>query len=333
LVRECLQERELLLRLAPELVRMKPFCIPVYKTGSRSATKIALGLSLYALLNGLRASSRFKTLARRDWDALDGLSTNQLHTVFQYYDAQTDDQALTKAVMRSAMQLGAELRMPAQFTTAKIGRQCEVNYARAGSELTCTASLLINAAGPWVPEILASITPQQAPLPMDMMQGTHIVLRFPLGERIYYLEAPQDKRAVFVMPWKNHTLVGTTETLFRHSPDQVKPLDSEVRYLLETYAHYFAFASDPSIDLKKSIIEQFAGLRVLPAGGTTAFRRARDTMIQWDNAAAPKVASVYGGKLTAYRATAEKVMQGLLPYLPNRKRLADTRELSLTPAD
>jgi glycerol-3-phosphate dehydrogenase len=331
LVRECLHERDLLLRLAPELVRMKPFCIPVYKTSSRSAAKIALGLSVYALLDGLRGTSRFKTIARRHWESLDGLKTDKLRVVFQYYDAQTDDKELTKAVLHSALQLGAELRMPAQFTSAEIGKQCEVRYLQEDSEHACTAKLLINAAGPWVPEILTRITPQQASLPVDMMQGTHIVLQAPMGERIYYLEAPQDKRAVFVMPWKNHTMIGTTETLFRNTPDNVKPLASEVDYLLETFTHYFASGHDQSIGLQNTIIEKFAGLRVLPTATTSAFRRPRDTMIQLDNTTAPKVASVYGGKLTAYRATAEKVMQRLLPVLPGRNPLADTRKLSLHP--
>jgi glycerol-3-phosphate dehydrogenase len=331
LVRECLHERDLLLQLAPDLVRMKPFCIPVYQTGSRSAMKIALGLSVYALLNGMRASSRFSTIARHHWDTLDGLCTDNLRTVFQYYDAQTDDKELTKAVLHSALQLGAELRMPAQFSAANINGQCKVQYVQAGEQRTCTAKLLINAAGPWVPQVLAQITPQQTPLRVDMMQGTHIVLSLPLGERIYYLEAPQDKRAVFVMPWKNHTMIGTTETLFRNTPEQVKPLDTEVDYLLETFAHYFSTGRDQSINLKDAIIDQFAGLRVLPVESTSAFRRSRDTMIQLDNPAAPRVASVYGGKLTAYRATAEKVMQRLLPALPKTKRLADTRKLRLHP--
>lgn len=331
LVRECLRERDLLLRLAPELVRMKPFCIPVYETSTRSAAKIALGLSVYALLDGLKGASRFKTIGRRHWGSLDGLQTDKLRAVFQYYDAQTDDKELTKAVLHSAMQLGVELRMPAEFIGAEIGKQCEVRYLHEGNERACIAKLLINAAGPWVPEILARIAPQQAPLPVDMMQGTHIVLQAPLGERIYYLEAPQDKRAVFVMPWKNHTMIGTTETLFRNEPDNVTPLDSEVEYLLETFAHYFVGGRDQSIDLKGTIIEKFAGLRVLPMASTTAFRRPRDTMIQLDDTAEPKVVSVYGGKLTAYRATADKVMDLLLPALPSRKRLADTRQLTLNP--
>ena len=115
--------------------------------------------------------------------------------------------------------------------------------------------------------------------------------------------------------------------MFRGQPDEVKPLTSEVEYLLETFSYYF-----PGKQLN-NIIEQFAGLRVFPAGHSTAFHRSRDTIIQLDNEQSPKMASLYGGKLTAYRATAEKVMHRVLTVLPHKKRLADTRKLALQPAD
>jgi glycerol-3-phosphate dehydrogenase len=333
LVRECLHERDLLLRLAPELVRIRPFCIPVYGNSSRSVAKIAAGLSLYALLGGMRKISRFKTIPRACWDQLDGLSTDQLRTVFQYSDAQTDDKELTKAVLQSAIQFGAELRMPAYFSAASISKICEVHFIEKDKEQTCTAKLLINAAGPWVDDVLANITPEQAPVPVDFVQGTHIVLQAPMGERVYYLEAPQDQRAVFVMPWKNHAMVGTTETLFRNSPEQVEPLASEVEYLLDTFLHYFPTVQSHSNNVKNSIIDQFAGLRVLPASTSSAFRRPRDTIIQLDDISSPKVASLYGGKLTAYRATADKVMRRILPALPRKKPLANTKDVKLVPVE
>jgi len=331
LVRECLYERNLLLRLAPELVRMRPFYIPVYKQSSRTAAKIGLGLGIYAILNGMHASSRFAVVAPRHWDRLDGLTTAGLRKVFRYQDAQTDDRELTKAVLQSALGLGVELRMPARFVGASIGATCEVRYEDNRGQHVCTASLLINAAGPWVAEVLSNITPQQAPLPLDLVQGTHIVLRQPMSESVYYLEAPQDRRAVFVMPWKNHTLVGTTETQYGGEPDMVTPLSSEVEYLLEAYRNFFpAMGGEES---NAAVIDQFAGLRVLPAAGGSAFRRPRDTMVQLDDPGNPRVASVYGGKLTAYRATADKIMRRLLPALPRKRHMADTRRLPLCPVD
>lgn len=333
LVRECLHERDLLLHLAPDLVRMREFCIPVYEHSSRSSLKIGLGLSLYAILAGLRESSWFARIPKRQWDNLDGLSTEKLRTVFQYHDAQTDDKELTKAVLQSALNMGAELRTPARFTGARIRaatkQHCEVRFNHNGKEQLCTAKLLINAAGPWVNEVLALITPIQSPFPIELVQGTHIVLQAPFGERVYYLEAPQDRRAVFVMPWKNQVMIGTTETLYTNSADKVAPLPHEVDYLLNTFRRYFPQVNGHS----PQIIEQFAGLRVLPVAAASVFRRPRDTMIQWDNLSDPAVVSLYGGKLTAYRATAEKLIKQLLPLLPQKRQRADTRRLSLQPVD
>ena len=113
LVRESLHERELLLRLAPQLVRRKRFYIPIYKQSSRSPFLIRSGLTLYAILAGGRSGTRFRSVPRREWDQLDGLSTKDLRKVYQYWDAQTDDRQLTAAVMRSAMSMDAHLCCPA----------------------------------------------------------------------------------------------------------------------------------------------------------------------------------------------------------------------------
>ena len=328
LVRECLRERDLLLKLAPDLVRLTPFYIPIYEYTSRSPWKVRAGLSLYALLGGVRANTRFKTVPRVRWDRLQGLTTDKLLDVYQYYDAQTDDTALTKSVLQSAMQLGAELRVPAEFHNAQIKDQCEIQYLYNGSEHACSATVLINAAGPWVNEVLKKISPAITPVAVDLVQGTHIVVQEKVGDGIYYLEAPQDRRAVFVIPWQNRIMIGTTETVFKGVPDNVKPLESEVTYLINTFSHYFPVYESQRLE----IVEQFAGLRVLPKAGTVASKRSRDTIIYLNDNQSPKVASVYGGKLTAYRTTAEKVMHKLIPVLPRRKFLADTKSLSLQPA-
>ena len=102
LVRGSLRERTLLLQLAPDLVRRLPFHIPVYAGTTRRPFTIRAGLSLYALLGNLAPDCRFASLPRTDWPDLDGLATDGLQAVFRYYDAQTDDAALTRAVMASA---------------------------------------------------------------------------------------------------------------------------------------------------------------------------------------------------------------------------------------
>ena len=95
LVRESLQERERLVELAPHLVHRQPFIIPVYPSTSRRPWKLRAGLSLYAILSGLRKHTGFRRVPKSDWKQLDGLSTRDLQKVYQYWDAQTDDRKLT----------------------------------------------------------------------------------------------------------------------------------------------------------------------------------------------------------------------------------------------
>ncbi|NIO12055.1 MAG: FAD-dependent oxidoreductase [Deltaproteobacteria bacterium] len=329
LVRECLRERELLLKLAPELVWLRPFYIPVYRDTWRRPWQLRLGLGLYAALAGLGRDSRFRCLPARLWHGLDGLETRDLEQVFQYWDAQTDDAALTHAVMHSAQSLGAELHVPAIFTAAELReRDCIVDYMYNGSEIRCTAGVIVNASGAWVNDVLKRVAPAVVGNPMDLVQGAHIVVNGKLHQGIYYLEAPRDRRAVFAMPWKGNILVGTTETPFRGDPAKVAPLPEEQNYLLETLGHYFPAFRDRKC---ARVVEAFAALRVLPAGRGTAFRRTRETVLHGSPSSHPRLLTVYGGKLTAYRATAQKIIERLCESLPSRPPVASTRELPLTP--
>ncbi|MGH8363082.1 MAG: FAD-dependent oxidoreductase, partial [Gammaproteobacteria bacterium] len=151
LVHESLVERERLLKLAPLLVKLVPFYIPIYRNTRRRPWEIRAGLSLYALLGKLRAHARFRVLPRRNWDRLDGLRQNGLQAVFQYWDAQTDDAALTRAVMNSAVSLQAQLNVPASFSYAELeDHGCHVTFSHAGAERQIRCRVLVNAAGPWV---------------------------------------------------------------------------------------------------------------------------------------------------------------------------------------
>jgi glycerol-3-phosphate dehydrogenase len=323
LVRESLRERDILLRVAPQLVRLVPFHIPVYRHTARRPWQIRAGLSLYALLGNLHRPAWFKSLARSQWDELDGLTTENLQAVFRYQDAQTDDTALTQAVMRSAQSLGAELVVPGEFLDAqRTVNGYTVRYRTPQSEVEGRCTALVNAAGPWINSVLERITPR-APRPaIELVQGTHIVLDGTLQRGVYYTEAG-DGRAVFVMPWRGMTLVGTTETRFRGDPAQVRPQAAELEYLLQTFRRYF-----PERDVR--VRDQFAGLRVLPLEEGTAFHRPRETFFPTDTSQQPHLVSICGGKLTGYRITAQKALALLHPSLPRVSARADTATLALT---
>lgn len=323
LVRECLRERALLLRNAPELVHLTPHYLPVYEQTRRRPWLLRLGLSLYAVLGGLQAEVRFNAVPRSAWPTLDGLRLDSLQAVFRYFDAQTDDAALTRAVVRSAQDLGARLLLPATLLRAEATEQSvQVHYQDSSGEQVLRCATLINAAGPWVNAVLNGIAPLASQLDIDTIAGAHIVLSQRLTQGVYYAEAPRDGRAVFIMPWADgQTLVGTTEREYAGDPAAVTTTPDEIAYLLETVRHYF-----PSYTSLEPVAT-FAGLRVLPRAQHAAFSRPRETRLLQTHQR--RVVSIYGGKLTAYRATAEKALTLLREVLPPRMSVADTRELPL----
>ncbi|MGA9572374.1 MAG: FAD-dependent oxidoreductase [Lysobacterales bacterium] len=334
LVREALLERALLLKLAPDLVQLKDFHLPVYPTMRRGSVLLYAGLSLYYLLSGFDGDARFATVPRRSWDKLDGLRTEGLSRVFRYHDAQTNDLELTRAVMFSAQQLGAELACPAKLVAAELDAQgASVTYREGATEKSCRAKVLVNAAGPWVNELLTKIRPAVKPMPVELVQGTHIIVPGELTQGCYYLESRRDGRAVFVLPWQGRVMVGTTETRYNASPDKVHALRSERKYLCGVLQHYFPHYR--GLRPGDQSITDFTGLRVLPAGDKHVFHRSRETILHADRPSSegqPRVLTIYGGKLTAYRLTAEKVMRHLQSTLPDRPQRARTDELPITPA-
>ena len=327
LVRESLRERGLMLRLAPGLVRVQRFYIPVYAHTRRRPWQLRLGLSLYALLASLRPESRFGTVPRSEWATLDGLDTAGLQAVFWYQDGQTDDRALTRAVQQSALQLGAQLRCPARFESARLEEDGVVlRYAQGETSIESHARVLVNAAGPWADRLARLITPAINVPALECVQGTHLVLPGTVERGIYYLESPHDGRAVFVIPWKGHVMVGTTETRYEGDPALVAPTPAETHYLLGVLKHYFPRWRAMA---ESDLIQSFAGLRVLPAGPDRAFSRSRETQLIPDRASKPRVLSIYGGKLTTWRAVSQRALGCIAASLPRRRALARTDQLTL----
>lgn len=327
LVRKSLKERGRLLNNAPELVKLVPFYIPLYQNSKRKPWQIFAGLSLYAILGGLGQHARFKRLPKKNYKNLN-ITKEGLRAVYQYLDAQTDDMQLTQAVMYSAIQLGAELFCPAQFVSAhSTDSHVRLKYMLDTKEYSLTSQVLINATGPWVNDVLKKITPHNNGLEMDLIQGIHLLLDVPAFNGIYYVEAPQDHRAVFVIPWKGKCLIGTTETLHEGNPKETQATENEMNYLLTVFKHYFP-------DENTTVLEVMSGLRVLPASKTgehgSAFNKPRDTIL---HTSTNNVLSIYGGKLTAYRSTAEDVLHAIADCLPQAKPKADTKTIKLQKVD
>lgn len=326
LVRESLRERALLLELAPELVKRVNMHIPVYRSSTRSPAKIGVGLWLYRALSGFGEDSEFSRVHRSSWAELDGLRTDNLLAVYRYMEAQTDDQALTEAVWQSAEALGAELVLPAEFKGAECHASgCEVRYQQNGKELSVGARALVNCAGPWGADLLKYIQPTLPVPAVELVQGSHLLLPNRLQHH-FYLEAPDDQRAVFALPWQGQLLLGTTETVYRGAPEAAECLPEEREYLLRILSHYF-----PDYVVEPNEVTSFTGLRVLPSSKGSAFERSREVLFYADDEEQPRILSVLGGKLTTYRATALEVMSRLGPSLPARRPVADTARIHLSP--
>ena len=177
LVRECLYERQLLVKNAPDLVKLVPFYIPAYKETSRRPLELRAGLTIYGALTGFHKSAQFHIVPRSEWGSLDGIKMEGLQKVFQYFDAQTDDTLLTRAVMDSAKELGAELMEHTELLGAsKEGKGWRLSIVHKGEEKDLQAGTLVNASGPWINLILERIKGAHRPRPVDLVQGSHIVL-------------------------------------------------------------------------------------------------------------------------------------------------------------
>ena len=334
LVRECLQERALLLKLAAGLVELKPFYIPIYRDTARRPWLLYAGLSLYRMLGDGSAAMRFRRVPRRDWKSLDGLDTTGLEAVFQYYDAQTDDTALTNAVMRSAQSLGAQLKTSTTFTGALLGDPSNIiEYSHDGKCETCRGAVLVNAAGPWVQEVLSRIAPAPPQLGIELVQGTHILLPGKLAQGIYYVEAA-DRRVVFVMPWKGNTLVGTTEFDIPRQSRGCRAASARGHLPDRNPLPLFPAIPNGSAPSQRDRRPPGAsGGNATEGWAGSLHARSRETVLQVDRSeqsGRSRLLTVYGGKLTTYRLTAERVMARLADALPVRAPLADTRYLELT---
>lgn len=278
------------------------------------------------MLAGLEKNAMFRSLPSRQWDQCEGLRKDNLLAVFRYYEAQTDDAALTRAVLSSAMELGAECEIPARFLRAQVNPQsCLVEFESDFGVKTASCRVLVNCGGPWVSDIVKHIEPSKMSPSIDLVQGSHLILP-PLLKQYFYLEAPQDKRAVFVLPWQGKLMIGTTEKKYTGDPGKVICSAEERSYLLDVLTHYF-----PQLSVDMNLVDSFSGLRVLPRSDESPFSRSREVLFDVDNLAQPRVLSVMGGKLTTYRATAQMVLTKISASLPVKRKIADTTNLQLSP--
>ena len=308
LVRESVREREILLRIASQLVKPLPIAIPIYKQGKRGRSTIRAGMILYDLLSwgkslpSHRMLSRAQTLER--WP---GLNSEGLVGAALYYDAQVEfPERLVAANVRSACECGAEVLTHTRVSSFAVedGRVSGVEFiSEAGEKGFAEAPVVINAAGPWIDFVLER-APVESPKLIGGTKGSHLIVPpFPSAPaNAIYLEARSDGRPIFIIPWNKLYLIGTTDVRFDGNPDEVRCESWEMDYLLSETN--FAF---PNAGLtRESILDTYSGVRPLPVTGDKDEQSITRRHFIREHPRLPNLLSIVGGKLTTYRSLAEE---------------------------
>lgn len=322
LIREACRERDLLLRLDPHLVWPVPFLLPFLRGAGLPAWKARTALVAYAAASGFRVRPRFLT-PERARALCPELPADDLRGAGLYTDGQTDDARLVLEVLKSARAAGGEAVNHAEVVALLRGTGGRIAGAvvrdgRSGRSHAIRAEVVVAAAGASLERVRAldrlDLRSELAPA-----RGIHLVVPARrIRTRVAVSLPAADGRYVFVAPWRGVLLVGTTDTRCA-SPDSVEVTIDEVHYLLDAVNRALPLASLTTNDL----IAVFAGVRPLVAGGPgedlPSSRLSREDRIYRDPSG---LIAVAGGKLTTFRAMAERVVDAAVEGLAPERRSA-----------
>jgi glycerol-3-phosphate dehydrogenase len=302
LVRESLAEREILLRTAPHIVRPLRFVLP-HNRALRPHWMIRAGLLLYDLFSIRGSLPRSRRVGRREASLLAPLKAPR--GVLSYWDAWVDDSRLTVLNAVAAAEQGAQIATRTELLSAR--REGEAWIAELSGGRRVAARAIVNAAGPWVAEVLGRRLAGTAAARIRLVKGSHIVVPALWdGDQAYILQQP-DGRVVFSLPFKgDFTLIGTTDIPVERPEDgAVSP--GEIRYLCESAGRYFTRQLVPS-----DVVWSYSGVRALwDDGAADAKSVTRDYRLELDPGPGPKLLSVFGGKITTARALAREALDRL----------------------
>ena len=317
LVREALQERERLLTAAPHIIWPLRFVLPHHK-GLRPRWLIRLGLFLYDHLGGRRIlpPTRVLNLAR---DPAGEPLRPAFRRGFEYSDCWVEDSRLVVLNAVDAAARGATVVTRTRCLGAR--REAglwQLELDSDGARSLVAAHALVNAAGPWVSEMLARVTGANAPARVRLVKGSHIIVRRLFRHERAYIFQNADGRIVFAIPYEqDFTLIGTTDVDYQGDPGQPAISPEETRYLCDAANEYFRQAIGP-----EDVVHSYAGVRPLYDDGAKEAKAAtRDYVLELEAPAgqAPLL-SVFGGKITTFRRLAEAALARLEPCLPAATR-------------
>ena len=319
LVREALIEREVLLQSAPHIIWPMRFVLP-HSPEDRPAWLVRLGLFLYDHLGGRKRLPGTRTLNLRT--APEGAPIKDaFKRGFEYSDCWVDDARLVLLNALDAKERGAKVLTRTACIAARREDglwSIDMRDGQTGVTTKVRARALVNAAGPWVNDIVSRVAGQNSTRNVRLVKGSHIVVpKFWEGRQAYLIQN-SDKRVIFVNPYENDlALIGTTDIPYEGRPEDVTAEASEVDYLIKVVNRYFKRQLTP-----QDVVYRFSGVRPLyddNADNPSAVTRDYIFELDASSGDAPLL-SVFGGKITTFRKLAEHALEKLQPFFPAMKK-------------
>ena len=310
LVREALIEREVLLRAAPHIIWPLTFVLP-HDKGLRPAWMVRLGLFLYDHLGGRERLPGSRGLDLRR-EPVGVPLKDTLRKAFSYSDCWVEDSRLVVLNALDAAERGAEVLPRTRCSQARRVDglwEARLTPAEGGPERILRARALVNAAGPWVSEVMSQIAGGNARSSLRLVKGSHIVVpRLHDGEQAYILQHT-DRRVIFIIPYERRfSLIGTTDVPYDGDPTQVRITEDETAYLCAAVNRYLRQELHP-----RDVVWSYAGVRPLyDDASESASAVTRDYVFDIDaSEGRPPLLSIFGGKITTYRKLAEHALAKL----------------------
>ncbi|MEP0520470.1 MAG: glycerol-3-phosphate dehydrogenase [Hyphomicrobiales bacterium] len=315
LVREALIERETLLNSASHIIWPLRFVLP-HSPSDRPAWLIRLGLFIYDHLGGRKRLAGTRSLNLRK-DPEGKPLKNKYKKGFEYSDCWVDDARLVVLNAVAASELGAEIRTQTACTSVRregAHWQVQMTDTIDGTKQDIKAKVIINAAGPWVNDIIGRVVGDNSTRNVRLVKGSHIIVpKFWDGDNAYLVQN-HDKRVIFINPYEgDKALIGTTDIPYEGGLDEVAADDNEIEYLISAVNRYF------SKELSQTdVLESFSGVRPLfDDGNGDPSAVTRDYVFDLVQSQGLAILNIFGGKITTFRKLAEHALHRLSPIFPD----------------
>jgi glycerol-3-phosphate dehydrogenase len=333
LVKEVGSERAIVHRLAPHLVVPEKMLLPLYEKRGMGYWLTSIGLKIYDLLAGVKAEdqrmmlTRLQTLRHEPLLKDDDVKGGAI-----YAEYRTDDARLTIEIIKTAFEKGACIANYCQVTDFIYENNTitgvQAKDLLADTTFSIQSKVVVNAAGPWVDD-LREINHSKKGKRLHLTKGIHLVVareKFPVKQAIYF--DVEDGRMIFAIPRGRTTYIGTTDTNYSSSKEEVLATKEDALYIIKAVGRTFPAANVSINDIESS----WAGLRPLihEEGKSASELSRKDEIFESETG----LISIAGGKLTGYRKMAERIVDRVIKkYFPEKEKKCFTDSIPFTGSD